>query len=78
METLDRYFDFNIYALCFMVIGFIIRYVIGRRRFNRRGIGGLQHFSSYGIGLITTIAEWLFKWIANLLIVIGIFLSVNW
>lgn len=78
METLAKYLHFNIYAICFIAIGLLIRYFIAKRRFNRRGIGGLQHYSSYGVGLVTTIVEWLFKWLGNILLIAGIFMLIKW
>lgn len=38
-------------------LGFFIRYHIGRRRFNRRSVTGLQLFSSYSRGLMLTCLE---------------------
>jgi hypothetical protein len=78
METLYNYIDFNLYALSMIGIGMVIRYLVARRRFSRRGIGGLQHYSSYGKAVFITLLEWLFQWLANVLMVIGIFLSINW
>lgn len=74
--------DTNIHSLLcsktFIIIllttGIAIRYIIGRRRFYRRGVGGLQHYPKYWIAIITTIIEWLFQWIANLLIIISVML----
>ncbi|MDB4919368.1 hypothetical protein [Mucilaginibacter sp.] len=31
-----------------LLFGLYVRYIIGRRRFNRRGIAGIQGFKSYG------------------------------
>ncbi|RVT98439.1 hypothetical protein EOD41_16750 [Mucilaginibacter limnophilus] len=49
-----------LFAICLF-----IRYHIGRRRFNRRGIGGLQQFSSYGKAVIITFLERLVLFIGN-------------
>ncbi|WPU98436.1 hypothetical protein SNE26_20635 [Mucilaginibacter sp. cycad4] len=51
-----------------------IRYVIGRRRFNRRGIAGLQQFSSYRKFVVTTTIERVILFVANLCGCAGIFL----
>jgi hypothetical protein len=59
-----------------IAIGLVIRYQIGRRRFNRRGIGGLQHFDGYGRGLITTIIENFINLMGTLILRAGIFLLV--
>jgi hypothetical protein len=45
-------------------VGLTIRLFVGMRQFNRRGLGGLQHFSNYFIGLITLFIEWILKWVA--------------
>ncbi|QQT46098.1 hypothetical protein [Sphingobacterium multivorum] len=50
-----------------------LRLWIGMRRFNRRGIGGLQHFSNYFVGLASLFAEFLIWWTANILIVWGLY-----
>jgi hypothetical protein len=55
-------------------IGLFIRYHISRRRFNRRGIAGLQHFSSYGKALMITTIERLFSLIARLCLLAGMLL----
>ena len=44
-------------------VGLTIRLFVGMRQFNRRGLGGLQHFSNYFIGLITLFIEWILKWV---------------
>ncbi len=54
------------YPVAFL-IGLGIRLMVGMRQFNRRGLGGLQHFSNYFIGLITISVEWLLKWVASAL-----------
>lgn len=57
-------------------LGFTIRYIIGRRRFNRRGITGLQVFSSYENWWLTTRLESLFSLLALLAILAGLFLLI--
>ena len=37
--------------------GLLVRYHISRRRFNRRGIGGLQQFPTYGRFIFTMTVE---------------------
>lgn len=59
-----------------LIIGIAIRYIIGKRRFERRGIGGLQQFKSYPIALITLFIEMLFRLIANAFIACGAFLLI--
>lgn len=55
-----------------VVIGLAIRYVISRRRFYRRGIGGLQHFRSYERGVFITFMEWIFSLLSFLILLGGI------
>lgn len=54
-------------------MGVALRLWVGMRRFNRRGIGGLQHFSNYFLGLATLLVEFLVWWTANILIVWGLY-----
>ena len=56
-------------ALCLL-----LRYVIGRRRFNRRGVAGLQQFRSYRHFVVTTTIEYLIMTAANLCGLVGLFL----
>jgi hypothetical protein len=62
---------------CILIgLGLAIRYIIGRRRFNRRGIAGLQLFSSYEKWWLTTRIEALFYFLGLLAILSGIFLLI--
>lgn len=63
-----------LFGIGILFIGIIIKMIISRRRFNRRGIAGLQLFSSYTQWLITTRLESLFNFIAYLLIITSIFI----
>lgn len=58
--------------------GIALNISINRRRFYRRGPGGLQHFESYGKAVGTTFLERIGKIIAFLLIVIGLFLTISY
>jgi hypothetical protein len=40
--------------------------------FNRRGLGGLQHFNNYFVGLITLSIEWVLKCAASSLMLWGL------
>ena len=64
----------TIYAIILLVIGLLLRYVIGKRRFNRRGVAGLQHFKSYSVAVITIAVEKVVNIIAILMIIGAIFL----
>lgn len=77
MNALSHPLDPQYYGLLFLAIGILIRYLIGRRRFNRRGIGGLQQFASFEKAVVVSLLEWLFKWTAYALILLGIFMLIN-
>lgn len=53
--------------------GIAVRYIIARRRFNRRGIGGVQHYRSFERGVATTFMEWALRWVAILVMLYGFF-----
>ena len=55
-------------------IGLFIRYHIGGRRFNRRGIGGLQQFPTYGRFIFTMVIESVIYFIGTLCLLAGLFL----
>lgn len=55
-----------------LLCGLIVRLIISKRKFDRRGIGGLQHFSSFWVALTVIVIEWIVKWAANLLILISL------
>jgi hypothetical protein len=61
-------------GLLLIGICLLIRYYIGRRRFNRRCIGGLQQFPSYGRAVTIGFLERLILFIGNLLGLAGVFL----
>ncbi|AMR30091.1 hypothetical protein A0256_01000 [Mucilaginibacter sp. PAMC 26640] len=61
-------------AMILIAIGLLLRYHIGRRRFNRRGIGGLQQFSTYGRFIFTMVVEKVIYFIATLCLLAGLFL----
>jgi len=67
MEALIQYLIAHRHLMVF-IMAIIIRLLIGMRRFNRRGLGGLQHFENYFAGMLTLLIEWLLWWTANLAI----------
>lgn len=71
METLINLLHNASCPLLFF-IGLGIRLFIGMRQFNRRGLGGLQHFNNYFVGLITLAIEWVLKWAAVVLLLWGL------
>ncbi|MBN9349354.1 MAG: hypothetical protein J0H55_01605 [Chitinophagaceae bacterium] len=71
METLINLL-YNASCSLLFFIGLGIRLLIGMRQFNRRGLGGLQHFNNYFVGLITLSIEWVLKWAASSLMLWGL------
>jgi len=62
---------------CLLIgIGLLFRYLISRRRFNRRGVAGLQLFSSYEKWWFVTRIEALIYFLALLAIIGGIILFI--
>ena len=61
-------------GLLLTATGLFIRYHIGRRRFNRRGIGGLQQFPTYGRFILTVTIERIIHFIGTLCLLAGLFL----
>lgn len=70
METIIKQLQAIPYPIIFF-IGLVIRLFVGMRQFNRRGVGGLQHFNNYFVGLITLAMEWILKWMAIALLLWG-------
>jgi hypothetical protein len=66
----------TLHACILLGIGLAVRYIISRRRFNRRGVAGLQLFSSYEKWWLTTRIEALFNFLALLAILAGAFLLI--
>jgi hypothetical protein len=60
----------SIYGLVLLSTGIGLRILIEKRRFERRGFAGLQHYSNYWAGLLTTILESLGA-ILSLLMMLG-------
>ena len=71
METLINLLH-NASCTLLFFIGLGIRLFIGMRQFNRRGLGGLQHFNNYFVGLITLSIEWVLKCAASSLMLWGL------
>jgi hypothetical protein len=59
---------------CLVILGMVIRYAIGKRRFNRRNQVGMELFPSYGQAIVTRMAEALGRIIGALLVFVGIVL----
>lgn len=71
METISNFFQAASYPT-WVGLGIALRLFVGMRQFNRRGWGGLQHFSNYFIGLLTLFIEAILKWVGMILIAWGL------
>jgi hypothetical protein len=66
----------HLIAFLLIGIGLLLRYLISRRRFNRRGVAGLQLFSSYEKWWFITRIEAIIYLLALLAIIGGIILYI--
>lgn len=86
LSCYSKHLKFNIIAMTTLITaislfisGIVILYVIGRRRFNRRGVAGLETFSSYGMAVFIRLLEALFRLLAWAMILVGAFLgAIAW
>lgn len=69
---------YGIIGVAMIVLAIIINFTINRRRFNRRGIGGLQHFKNYSSSVVIRFFEGIGKLIGFVLFFIGIVYLVMW
>lgn len=61
-----------------LVSGLILRYWINRRKFYRRSPLGSEGFSNYEKSVLIRFFEWIGKWIAYALIILGILFLWNY
>ncbi|MDB5158718.1 MAG: hypothetical protein JWR50_3425 [Mucilaginibacter sp.] len=57
-----------------LLFGLLVRYIIRRRRFNRRSMAGVQGFKSYAIAIFTITIEKLANSLATLCIILAVIL----
>lgn len=60
-----------------LVLGLLLVRFVSRRRFNRRGPGGLQHYNSYDDSIVIRVFEWIVKMIAYIMIICSLALLVH-
>lgn len=72
MILLAQVFSSHTYGWIFIVLGVIIRIIIGRNRFKRRVGYKTYSYKNYAQSQLIPILEILFKWAANIAILIGI------
>ena len=62
-----------IIGLFILVVGYLIRYIIGKRKFKRRAITGLEGFKGYNSALTSKFFERILLIIAKIFIIAGVF-----
>jgi len=62
--------------LLLLAIGLFMRYLIGRRRFNRRSIAGIQGFKNYSYAVLTIAIEKLANVFATVCILLAVLLLI--
>jgi len=65
-----------IIGVLLFIMGALIRYAVNRRRFNRRGVAGLQCFKSYEHATLITFIEKTGMLLAIIMLVVGLFFLV--
>ncbi len=69
----------QVYGITILIVGLVVRYLMNRRRFNRRNFAGVQTFDSYEHKVAVGYFERFFRIIAKVLIIFGIFLiAIEW
>ncbi len=63
---------YYVIAAVLFIVGIVVNTAINRRRFYRRGAGGLQHYDSYGKAVAITWLERLGKLVALVIILFAI------
>lgn len=58
--------------------GFALRVWVNRRRFYRRGPGGLQHFSRYSKAVLVSMVEGFMMFVSIPLIILGMLVLFFW
>lgn len=68
MENMNIIFEPPYSYWLILGLGIILLLIIGNRRFKRRGLGGLQHFRNYYLGLLVLFLETIFSLVGFALI----------
>jgi hypothetical protein len=66
------------FAIVAFALAFAIRYWINRRRFNRRGFGGIEMFSSYEKAWTTRLGEGFLRIVSVALILLACFFFLGY
>jgi hypothetical protein len=54
-----------------VIISIILKHWVGKRKFYRRNVAGIEEFKSYGSAVITDLLEKFVSFIAKVLIILG-------
>jgi hypothetical protein len=65
------------WAIIFIGGGFLIRFQINKRQFNRRNAAGVEEFNSYGSAYTTQMLEKVGRIVGVFFIIIGIFMALS-
>lgn len=65
-------------SLGIFISGFSMRFCVGKRRFQRRGVGGLQQFPNYSQALAVTALERFVRWLSYPVQILGFLLLFFW
>ncbi|HEY1193914.1 hypothetical protein [Flavobacterium sp.] len=76
MKIINSGFTVITIGIFFVFLGLFIRYKINKRRFNRKGPGGLQHFKKYEQAWLVSLIERILMVLSFVLIVTGVIFSL--
>lgn len=69
----------SLYAWVLIITALVIQYLIARRRFKRRGVGGLQHYQTFEKAVVTSSFEKVGKWLSIFMLIAGVLiLAMLW
>ena len=66
------------WAIIFLAGGFILKFQLNKRQFNRRNSAGIEEFSSYGNAYTTRLMEKFGRLIAVILIILGVIIGITY
>jgi hypothetical protein len=64
-------------AILFIIGGFLLRFQINKRQFNRRNAAGVEEFKSYGNAYSIKILEKIGRYAGLFLMIIGILMALT-
>ncbi|WP_339868963.1 hypothetical protein [uncultured Algoriphagus sp.] len=65
-------------GICLLAGGFGLRVWVSRRRFYRRGPGGLQHYSSYSKAVLSSMIEGFLLFVSIPMMILGMLVLFFW